>query len=405
MTLLDKARGISKALWGVTIGHAAHDAWYGVAPVLLAALSSELDISNADIGLILLFYQGISAASQPFFGRLSERIGGRKLGVFAILWTTLMFCGVILAPSKLVISICVALAGIGSGAWHPQATANATIAGGSRYGATSASIFFFGGILGTAFLGAALGGFLLEQFGRSALLIIAVITITLALTAVRKLVPDRIMPEQKTKEPQDGAMSSQVGNAFWTLLAFLLLGTALRSLSNNSLQTYVPKYLNDLGTSPATYGLITSLFLFASAVGGIVGSYLADKIGLRHVLAGSMVLAALLLLGFVNTEGTLGYVLLVLVGLAIGPSHTLLVVAGQRRFPQRMAMVSGIFLGFTFVSGAGGAWVIGLLADRIGLYRGLGLLPWTLLGAAACSLVSVPSRKSMTTQEQGAAAE
>ena len=77
-------------------------------------------------------------------------------------------------------------------------------------------------------------------------------------------------------------------------------------------------------------------------------------------------------------------------GLIIGPSHTLFVVAAQRQFPQRMAMISGLILGFTFVSGGGGAWLLGIAADRVGLGTALGVLPWLMLVAAACSLVAVP---------------
>ena len=81
------------------------------------------------------------------------------------------------------------------------------------------------------------------------------------------------------------------------------------------------------------------------------------------------------------------YLFLVLAGFLLGPSHTLFVVAGQRLFPAKMAMISGVFLGFTFFSGAGGTWILGLFADRYGLDAVLGILPWVLLVAAALSLV------------------
>jgi len=47
-----------RALFGVSIGHAAHDTWFGLTPILLASLSSQMGISNSDIGLMLLLYQG-----------------------------------------------------------------------------------------------------------------------------------------------------------------------------------------------------------------------------------------------------------------------------------------------------------------------------------------------------------
>jgi predicted MFS family arabinose efflux permease len=81
---------------------------------------------------------------------------------------------------------------------------------------------------------------------------------------------------------------------------------------------------------------------------------------------------------------------LILCGLSVGPAQTLFIVTGQRRFPRRMAMISGVFLGFTFISGSGGSWLLGLLADRIGLAATLSFLPWALLISALFTLLSAP---------------
>lgn len=396
---MDKTQ--ERALLGVTIGHAAHDAWFGVAPILLAALSSQLHLSNADIGLILLSYQGVSSITQPIFGRLSERVGGRPLAVGAILWTTLMFVGTLFAESKLVLAILLTSAGFGSGAWHPQGAATATLSGGARWGATAASIFFLGGTSGMAFLGSALGGYLLDAYGRRALLLIACITILLALLVVRRMVP-RWVAAPKSDRPAETHQANNSGSSlFWALLITLLVGMALRSLVYTTLGTYVPKYEQDQGVSPAKYGFLMSLFLFGTAVGGVAGSYLADRAGQRRALIGSVLLCAAALLGYAKTVGMASYACLVLTGLFLGPSHTLFVVAGQRQFPGRVAMISGVFLGFTFFSGAGGAWLVGLLADRIGLETALSLLPWALVGAAVCALVAMPRSPAVMAAEEG----
>ena len=393
------ARERDHTLLGVTIGHAAHDTWFGVAPVLLAALSAQMRLSNSEIGLMMLLYQALASVTQPFFGRLSERIGGRPLAVASIIWTTLMFSGTLFAESKLLLAILITLAGLGSGAWHPQGAANATIAGGERRGATASAVFFLGGTLGMALLGSAVGGYLLSTFGRRTLLLISLTTITLALTVVRRMVPRWVLPSKKA--PQTAQQPNDFTNrAFRVFLAFLFLSMALRSLVNRSLETYIPKYQQDLGVPTATYGLVMSLFLSAAAVGGVVGSYLADRVGVKHVLVGSMILSAGFLAAFVRVQGLWSYVLLALGGFFLGPSHTLLLVAGQRHFPRRVATVSGIFLGFTFISGSSGAWVLGWLGDRVGLGTALGLLPWALVAAALCALVSLLKSRAQDMPER-----
>lgn len=384
---MEKAR--KRALLGVSIGHAAHDVWFGLTPVLLAALSGQMQLSNADIGLAVLLYEGISSFTQPLFGRLAERVGGRVLGVGAILWTTSVFSISLFVQSKTGLGLCIALGGLGSGAWHPQGMANASIAGGKHWGATSTSIFSLGGMLGSAFLGAALGGYILEAHGRRALLIISVITVTLALGFVRRMIPEQIeVPDEDTPRVKEGDGSGN--HLFWVMVGFLLLGIALRSLTHFSLNAYIPKYFRDMGRSPATYGIIASLFSAATAIGGVAGSYLGDRIGLQRVLMASLLLGFASLLLFVRLEAFWSSVFLILCGLSVGPSQTLFIVTGQRRFPARMAMISGVFLGFTFVSGSGGSWLLGLLADRVGLASAFSLLPWALLISAFFTLLSAP---------------
>jgi len=383
---MDKRKNL--ALLGEAIGHGAHDAWYGVAPILLASLSGTMRLSNQDIALMLLLYQLLSSLTQPFFGRLSERIGGRPLAVIAICWTTAMFMGTLFAESKFALAAFILLAGLGSGAWHPQGTTNATLAGGSRWGATAVSVFFVGGTAGSAFLGAALGGALLAHFGRQGLLVVAAITVLLALTVVRRWVP-RWLPV--AEGPGARASLGKGGAGKFRLLLIVLLATlALRAMTQNSLHTFVPKQQEDLGVASDVYGAIISLHLAASAVGAVLGSYLADRIGLRNVLFVSMAVGAALLFAYARLGGWVSYVAFVLAGFAYGPSHTLLIVAGQRRFPDRLATMTGFLLGFTFVSGAGGTLVLGVIADRLGLETVMGYLPWLLALAALLGLVAVP---------------
>jgi FSR family fosmidomycin resistance protein-like MFS transporter len=398
-------RETRRVLIGESVGHAVHDAWFGLAPVLMAALSAQLKMSNSDIALAILLYQLASSVTQPIFGRLSERFGGRPFAVGAILWTTAMFTITLFTHSKLVLMGSIALAGFGSGAWHPQGTVNATLAGGRRWGATSSSVFFFGGMLGASLIGSALGGFLIEAFGRQSLVAISALTVTLCLTVVRSMVPRRLIAEDDEHVRQQTAVSGSADRAFWFMVALLLVGIALRSLAQFSLNTFVPKYQQDLGASPAMYGALMSLFLFGNAIGGVMGSYLADHVGIQRVLPASLVLGGLCFYLFLHGQGLPSYVAFALGGMFLGPSHTLFLVSGQRRFPDRMATVSGLLLGFIFVSGSGGAWVLGLLADRVGLASVLAVVPWAMLGAALAAFVAVPRRAPEVVARQSEAAQ
>lgn len=396
---MDKRTGI---LVGEAVAHAAHDTWFGLAPVMLASMSTELALKNSDIGLSLLLYNAVSSVAQPVFGRIAERVGGRVLAVSAIIWTSLMFTLAIFAPTKILLFILLALAGMGSAAFHPQGTANATAAGAGRWGATAASVFFLGGTLGASLTGSALGGFLIGTFGRRSLIAITFLTISTALLVVRRLVPNE-MPGHETGPAPAEHSSPRVGVGFYGPLVVMLLALALRSLTQQSINAYVPKYELDLGATPAAYGVVLSAFMAANALGGVLGSYFGDRFGFRSVLVFSLAIAAVAMYGYFVLPGLWGYIALVVTGFTFGPSHTLLLVSGQRRFPGRMATVAGFMLGFTFISGSGGAWLVGLFSDTQGLRAALQLLPPALMIAALCSAFSVPNQRQAPAPDPAAA--
>jgi len=384
-----------KTLWGVSVGHGAYDTWFGLAPLMLAALSGQMALDNADIGLILLLYQATSSVAQPFFGRLTERIGGRPLAVGSILWTTALFSIALFVHSKALLAACIGLSGLGSAAWHPQGAANATLAGGSRRGATAASLFFLGGTLGASLLGAFAGGQLLSAYGRPSLLLISPVTVVLALAVVRPLVPLRV-PSRPARPRAAGERPLWADRRLVAVIVLFLACTALRALAYHSLNSFIPKLQADQGVSTAAYSALMSAYMVAQAIGGVLGSYLSDRIDLRTILAASMALAAALLLPALWLPGLPGQVLLVLSGLFFGPSQILLVVAGQKRFPEQMVVVSGLLMGFTFISGSGGAWLLGLIADRTALAATLRWLPLALLASAVLAWFSLAHQETLS---------
>ena len=133
------------------------------------------------------------------------------------------------------------------------------------------------------------------------------------------------------------------------------------------MNVFMPKYLSDLGQSPTQYGFVTALFMGGVAFGNLLGGRLADQYGKRRVVTTALLLASipLFIIPFVGWSPWL-YLLVPLAGSLSGASHSILVVIAQRMFPGRMALASGLILGFMFSSGALGTWVSGYLADLWG---------------------------------------
>ena len=354
------------ALLAASIRHGLQDAALSVIPILLAARSGELHLSNAQIGLGFLLYQTMSSISQPFFGHLSDRRGLPWLPTVAVMWTSLMIGVAGLGQSYVLTIVPIALAGLGSGAFHPQSAAGATAAGGSDLQATAASVFFLGGSLGQALLGSALAGVIISLLGPRALLLLTALIWAVDLVLYRWMRVGTVIGKPQPRLRGTGRDS--IRTISWFGLAMFLLAIAVRALNRQGFVNFVPKLYQDWGYSPAVYGPMLSLYFFSNALGGVAGCYLADRWGTKRVLAISLLVATPLLVGFLYAGGTSAYVTITLAGLLSGPSHTLLVVAGQRLLPKRAALASGLVLGFTFVSGSVLTWATGFAADQLGLY-------------------------------------
>ncbi|GAB4501147.1 MAG: MFS transporter [Anaerolineales bacterium] len=356
----------------------------GTRPVLLAFLSAQGGLSNTALGAISSGYVWMASATQPFFGWLADRIGPRWLAVLGILWLFAFFTLAMLTGGPLAIFYLIA-ASLGSAAFHPAGTMEATLAGresadGRETSATS--WFFFSGQFGF-FLGPLLGGSLLGQFGEVGLLALTALLVPVGLNAAWQLRGRRAV---HAAHIASAAEKSLVKLNRPVILALALVG-GLQAWSQQNMMTFLPKYLSDLGQSPAVYGLITGLFMGGSALGNVLGGVLADKFGKQRV-AGSALLLASLPLGLVAVTGWSAwlYLLVPLAGLLTGAVHSIVVVLAQRSLPLGMATASGLTLGFIFSAGALGTLLSGPLADAYGWPPVFGLTACLVLLAAALTV-------------------
>jgi FSR family fosmidomycin resistance protein-like MFS transporter len=161
---------------------------------------------------------------------------------------------------------------------------------------------------------------------------------------------------------QRGLMYNRSGNG--CALAFT---TAFQAWIQQTMNTFIPKYLSDLGQSVAVYGIITGLYMAGAAVGNILGGNLADKFGKQRVAATALALASLPLFLISRSGWTLWlYLLVPLAGALNGSVHSILVVLAQHTIRGGRGLASGLVLGFKFSAGALGMLLSGVFADLWG---------------------------------------
>lgn len=110
----------------------------------MAFFAQSLGLSNTDIGIVIGGYSITSAVSQPIFGWLIDRVGARWIASGGLFWTASFISIAVVLQNKTSLPLLI-IAGLGSGAFHPAGTTEATRRGYEHFkgrATTAASLFF-----------------------------------------------------------------------------------------------------------------------------------------------------------------------------------------------------------------------------------------------------------------------
>ncbi|QPC83191.1 MFS transporter [Phototrophicus methaneseepsis] len=382
----------TKQFWAVGLGHMANDIMMTMGVVLLTFLSgSLLPMTNTQIGLAVSSQQLAGALSQPFFGGIADKRGGRWVGAGGLIGTAVAFLLTIIMAATthnyVLMLIPFVIQGLGSGAVHPVGMLNAAESDHTRV-ASNMSYFFLMGQFGGA-IGPLLLGILLDAANVSPLVqITQALNIPWLFTVQTHIEPVFLVPllalpsiimmtrnipmrdhvheaRPKRTQEKDAAPVSllRVAAPFIALTLMVIL----RALAHPGSVNFIPVLFQQKGWSPAQYGAITSVFWVASGISGVVFGNLADRYDRRRVITASLLLAAPAFFLLPITDGVFAFGLAIAAGGFVGGSHSIIVVLAQDLIPVGKGMAGGAVLGFIFGAGAFGSLIIGTLSDSITL--------------------------------------
>ena len=342
----------------VALSHLMVDVFNSARPILL----TYLGLSETNIAIISTIYIWAGALAQPFFGWISDRVGPRWMAAGGVLWMTIFFTGAVFVTGTGGL-VCLIIAALGSSAFHPVATVQATLQGRALLqgrDTTSTSLFFMAGQIGH-FIGPILTGLILAQLGLHWLLILSIVSVPIGFSLAYQLRHNHPHPKPKH---DDGKIRLQTSVGFIVLLGSV---ATLQSWAQSNMIAFVPKYIKDLGQSAIIYGSIAALFMGGSALGNVIGGHLGDKYSKRKVAATALFLAAfpMFIVSQIGWSPWL-YVLIPLSGACTGAVHSIMVVLAQRAISGGMALATGLILGFIFSAGALGLLITGPLAEKFG---------------------------------------
>jgi FSR family fosmidomycin resistance protein-like MFS transporter len=343
--------------------------------LLVALLAVSLGLTNAQVGIALLLYNVGNALSQPLFGWLADRIGARLLVIGGLAWMIVFYAIASLAGDWPAL-ICLTVASIGSGAFHPTGTMVASRTS-VTYRSRITALFFMAGQIGL-FLGPVLAGMMLDAYGRPGYILLPILALTALAGSWRWLVDTPAISKVAAKPIIVPEMAVTQPPHFFRRVIVLSLIILASSTASIAIITFTPILFTDQGYDQSLIGWLSGLIMMGSAVGGVVGGTLGDRIAGKWVILLGLVGSILPYYFFVPADVPGQAALLLLAGFFGGMPHTILVIMVQSLLPKQQAMASGLALGFMFFSGAVGSYFVGLIADRIGLataLQGLALLP------------------------------
>jgi FSR family fosmidomycin resistance protein-like MFS transporter len=239
------------------------------------------------------------------------------------------------------------------------------MASGGQHGLAQ-SVFQLGGNFGTA-IGPLLAAFIVVPNGRSSIAWFSVIALVAMAILWRVGGWYKRHRAEMARRPKIAA--SAVTGLSRRRVGFAIAVLAVLVFSKHfylaSLSSYYTFYLIDrFGVSVQSAQIHLFLFLFAAAVGTVIGGPIGDRFGRKIVIWGSIlgVLPFTLMLPYADLTWTA--VLSVIIGLILSSAFSTIVVFAQELVPGRVGMISGLFFGLAFGTGGLGAALLGEVADH-----------------------------------------
>ena len=352
-------------LFVISGSHMLNDMMQALAPALYPVFRDQYALSFFQTGIITLTYQTTASLLQPLIGLFTDRRPLPYALPFGMGFTLAGLTMLAFSFSYPMLLLSVAMIGIGSAVFHPEASRIARAASGGKYGFAQ-SLFQVGGNFGQS-LGPLMAAFIVVPGGQHSVLAftgLAFIAILLLYRAASWHVGHRAQ-RRAAAAPAKSTLPRAVVVRSIAILVVLLFS---KTFYMSSLQSYYTFYLMEtFGVSLQTSQVLLFVFLGAVAAGTFVGGPIGDRIGRKYVIWISIlgVLPFTLLLPHLGLVGTA--IDSIAVGLVLSSAFSAMVVFAQELAPGNVGAIAGLFFGLSFGLGGLGAAALGFLADRTSL--------------------------------------
>ena len=377
----EKAHIRYRAIGVLSVAHLMNDLYANYIPQLLPFLVVLMPGFTATRAALLVSAFSIASSFvQPFFGYWLDGRGRRWFVYVGTLWMAVLLSLTGIVSSYPVLVLLAALAGLGTAAFHPQASTMINLLSGERKAGLLSTFMAFGNF------GFALSPLLLVPLFQAHGLQATLVTVIPG--AVVALLLLLFAPQQNRlsgSPPSLTQLRAALGSAARELTAIVGV-IAVRSLVYTGLIAMLPLYFREKQLSNIAASHLVTILLLAGGVGGVVGGFLSDLYGRKRLTVASLFLAAPLFLAFLFTRGAAATVFLALAGAALLSSFSVTVVAAQEAIPANKALAAGLTMGLAGGVGSLAVILVGRVGDLFGLTAAVAVLSALPLAAGAIGL-------------------
>ncbi len=383
-------------LVAISASHLLNDTVQSLISAIYPIIKDSFGLSFLKIGIISLVFQLSSSVLQPLVGWFFDK---RPVPFALPAGMAVSFCGVLLlsvAPNFSVVLVSVALIGVGSAIFHPEASRITYLAAGNRRGFAQ-SLFQLGGNFGSA-AGPLLAAVVISPYGQHNIAWFGVLTF-LAMVLLYyvgkwyrpKVLRLRVMKKNHVKQVVEGSGLPQRQVTIGVILLLVLLFS--KYFYSAGLASYYTFYLIErFGVSVQQSQVYLFVYLASTAVGTLLGGALGDKFGRKPVILLSIFGAVPFTLALPYLPLFWTVLFTVFIGLVMSSAFPSILVYAQELLPGKIGSVSGLFYGLAFGFGGIASAILGQMADVSGIvsvYVFCSFLP--LIGIVALLLPKVKS--------------
>lgn len=385
----------------IPVSHMINDSCQSVLPALLPLFIFTYELTLEQAGFLILANTALSSLLQPLLGYISDKIHQPRLIALGVLLSacSIGIMGIVTSYESLL--ICATSAGIGSSIFHPEGAKIMNRLGGGKKGKAMGT-FAIGGSSGFAF-GPLFAGAVAYTVGPHGLLAFTVvgIIVSVILCILMPHIEAHANTIEQTVITRNYTVPAVPLKNYWMYFGILFIIILSQSINFRVINAFIPVFwTRELGTSPEQGSFALTVFfsigIFMTYIGGLLG----DKYGPIKIIRLSLLLwlpSMFLLPQVPEFSATimlpLGYLLLVIIGVAKALSYSPVIVLGQTYLAKSIGFAAGVTLGVSQTIGGIIAPVVGNIADTYSLpVAMMTLVPFLLVGLIASLFLKDPKK-------------